>query len=349
MAGPADQLPGRATAIATGARTPRPASRAPQSQLGRCAPSSAMAEELEQAITAAQEAVTRQGDTVRSLKASLKDGAIQKVGAPALLARSQRAALLRPPLPGSRSRVVCGVARDGEPGVRLRNLAPAMLPGTRARSAAGPRAAATPRPAKCRAMQAEVDAAIQQLQQLKLALDAKQKVPAARSCPARLMLAAVLGSRGGGGDWPGLVGSPVGKRGRLASSTPCLQQPTRPPHPDIAGVCSSHWQDFQQQQGGLQGGSGAWSAWTRLGAGARTRPAVVLLRAQRCPAHTTHAARCCSPSRAQLAAAGCMNAVPCMWCASSMGMGFVGAGGHRLLASAAGGPFLVTGTAAAAS
>lgn len=39
-----------------------------------------MAEQLELAIQQAQEAVTRQGDTVRSLKASLKDGKAEKVG-----------------------------------------------------------------------------------------------------------------------------------------------------------------------------------------------------------------------------------------------------------------------------
>lgn len=39
-----------------------------------------MAEQLEQAVQAAQEAVTKQGDTVRSLKASLKEGKIEKAG-----------------------------------------------------------------------------------------------------------------------------------------------------------------------------------------------------------------------------------------------------------------------------
>lgn len=35
--------------------------------------------DLQQAIEAAQEAVTKQGDTVRSLKAELKDGKVEKV------------------------------------------------------------------------------------------------------------------------------------------------------------------------------------------------------------------------------------------------------------------------------
>lgn len=38
-----------------------------------------MVQELEQAIVVAQDAVAKQGDTVRSLKASLKDGKIEKV------------------------------------------------------------------------------------------------------------------------------------------------------------------------------------------------------------------------------------------------------------------------------
>jgi microcystin degradation protein MlrC len=38
-----------------------------------------MAEELEKAIQAAQEDVAKQGDVVRSLKASLKDGKAEKV------------------------------------------------------------------------------------------------------------------------------------------------------------------------------------------------------------------------------------------------------------------------------
>ncbi len=38
-----------------------------------------MAEELEKGIQAAQEEVTKQGDVVRSLKASLKDGKAEKV------------------------------------------------------------------------------------------------------------------------------------------------------------------------------------------------------------------------------------------------------------------------------
>lgn len=38
-----------------------------------------MSEALEKAIQEAQEAVTKQGDTVRSLKASLKDGKAEKV------------------------------------------------------------------------------------------------------------------------------------------------------------------------------------------------------------------------------------------------------------------------------
>jgi hypothetical protein len=37
------------------------------------------AEELAKAVADAQEAVTKQGDTVRSLKASLKDGKVDKV------------------------------------------------------------------------------------------------------------------------------------------------------------------------------------------------------------------------------------------------------------------------------
>lgn len=38
-----------------------------------------MAEELEKVVAAMQEAVTKQGDTVRSLKASLKEGKTEKV------------------------------------------------------------------------------------------------------------------------------------------------------------------------------------------------------------------------------------------------------------------------------
>lgn len=36
-------------------------------------------EQLEEVYLAAQEAVTKQGDTVRALKASLKDGKVEKV------------------------------------------------------------------------------------------------------------------------------------------------------------------------------------------------------------------------------------------------------------------------------
>lgn len=39
-----------------------------------------MTEQMEKDIEAAQEAVTKQGDTVRSLKASLKDGKAEKAG-----------------------------------------------------------------------------------------------------------------------------------------------------------------------------------------------------------------------------------------------------------------------------
>ncbi len=39
-------------------------------------------EELEKELIAADEAVTKQGDTVRSLKASLKDGNAEKVPMP---------------------------------------------------------------------------------------------------------------------------------------------------------------------------------------------------------------------------------------------------------------------------
>jgi glycyl-tRNA synthetase len=45
-----------------------------------------MTEQLEAAVVAAQDAVTKQGDTVRSLKASVKEGKLQKVHAhPTLL------------------------------------------------------------------------------------------------------------------------------------------------------------------------------------------------------------------------------------------------------------------------
>jgi hypothetical protein len=40
-----------------------------------------MADVLENAITSAQDAVAKQGDTVRSLKASLKEGKLEKVRA----------------------------------------------------------------------------------------------------------------------------------------------------------------------------------------------------------------------------------------------------------------------------
>ncbi len=40
------------------------------------------AEELEKQIQEAQDAVTKQGDTVRSLKASLKDGKAEKASVP---------------------------------------------------------------------------------------------------------------------------------------------------------------------------------------------------------------------------------------------------------------------------
>jgi hypothetical protein len=39
----------------------------------------ASAQELEAAVSAAVEAITKQGDTVRSLKAQLKEGKIEKV------------------------------------------------------------------------------------------------------------------------------------------------------------------------------------------------------------------------------------------------------------------------------
>lgn len=39
----------------------------------------AAVEELQKALEAAQEAVTKQGDTVRSLKAELKDGKVDRV------------------------------------------------------------------------------------------------------------------------------------------------------------------------------------------------------------------------------------------------------------------------------
>lgn len=39
-----------------------------------------MSPDLEKEVQAAQEAVTKAGDTVRSLKASAKDGKVEKVG-----------------------------------------------------------------------------------------------------------------------------------------------------------------------------------------------------------------------------------------------------------------------------
>jgi hypothetical protein len=57
----------------------------------------AAVEAVEQAIQKSQASVSQQGDIVRSLKASLKDGKAQQVGSAALLLRLRQ---LLPPLAG---------------------------------------------------------------------------------------------------------------------------------------------------------------------------------------------------------------------------------------------------------
>lgn len=105
-----------------------------------------MSEQLDQQILAAQEAVTKQGDTVRSLKAGKKDGKVEQVLTTLLTSY---------------------------------NILPAM--GVTAHVCVA---------------QAEIDAAIQQLKELKLELEEKQKVrgPAVlklRNCEPMTIMASV--------------------------------------------------------------------------------------------------------------------------------------------------------------
>lgn len=160
-----------------------------------------MAEQLEQAIQAAQDEVTKQGDTVRSLKASLKDGKVEKVrlGAFRLIramrtvhaagklqissANAWHAKFTSANVPASRHavRLRADSASDashsaahvhgavGRPG--RQPPPPCRWPGSRPHMARNP----PPRP------QSAVDGAIQKLQELKIVLDTKQKVSAERA------------------------------------------------------------------------------------------------------------------------------------------------------------------------